>query len=70
MTTDTDGRASGCLPISRVISLDGEWLLATDPDNVGREEGWYSEPRPDAVPARVPWIIQGAFPGYHGVAWY
>ena len=70
MTTDADGRAAGCLPTSRAISLDGEWLLATDPDNVGREKGWYAEPRPDAAPTRVPWIIQGAFPGYHGVAWY
>ena len=26
--------------------------------------------RADARPARVPWIIQATFPGYHGVAWY
>ena len=23
-----------------------------------------------AWPANVPWIMQGTFPGYHGVAWY
>jgi len=51
-------------------SLDGEWLLATDPGNRGREEEWSRAPRPEAVPTRVPWIIQDAFPGYHGVAWY
>lgn len=53
-----------------LVSLDGEWLLATDPQNVGREQGWYAKPAPGARPARVPWIIQDAFPGYHGVAWY
>ncbi|MBC8871484.1 MAG: glycoside hydrolase family 2 [Planctomycetes bacterium] len=56
---------------SSVTSLDGdEWLLATDPQNVGREEKWWGGPRPDAKPTRVPWIIQEIFPGYHGVAWY
>jgi len=56
---------------STAISLDSdEWLLAIDPQNVGREEEWGTSPRPDAKPAKVPWIIQDAFPGYHGVAWY
>ena len=27
-------------------------------------------PREEAKPTKVPWIIQDAFPGYHGVAWY
>ena len=53
-----------------VTSLDGEWLLATDPQNVGRERQWYSAPVPEAKRTKVPWIIQDAFPGYHGVAWY
>ena len=55
---------------SMILSLDGEWLLAVDPQNVGRDEGWPKGAVPQAVPARVPWIIQDAFPGYHGVAWY
>ncbi|NQT51934.1 glycoside hydrolase family 2, partial [bacterium] len=59
----------GPVPTS-VTSLDGEWRLATDPGNVGRDERWFAGPRPDARPCRVPWIIQDAFPGYHGVAWY
>jgi len=50
--------------------LDGTWLLATDAKNVGRREGWFSQPAPGAKPAKVPWIMQGNFPGYHGVAWY
>jgi len=53
-----------------VVSLDGEWLLAVDPKNVGRAEKWFATPRPDAKKTKVPWIIQDAFPGYHGVAWY
>lgn len=50
--------------------LDGEWLLAVDAQNIGREEGWSAGPVPGAVPAKVPWIMQDSFPEYHGVAWY
>ena len=53
-----------------VASLDGQWLLATDPKNVGRDGKWWAAPRPEAKTTQVPWIIQDAFPGYHGVAWY
>ncbi len=56
---------------SAVVSLDGEqWLLLPDPKNEGREQAWWQAPRPEAKPTKVPWIIQDAFPGYHGVAWY
>jgi len=53
-----------------VVCLDGEWLLATDPKNVGRDGKWFLRPRPEAKLTKVPWIIQDAFPGYHGLAWY
>ena len=53
-----------------VMPLDGQWLLATDANNAGRREAWYQSPRPEAMPAKVPWIIQDAFPGYHGAVWY
>ena len=53
-----------------VVSLDGKWLLATDPQNVGREQQWFQAPRPEAKETTVPWIIQDAFPNTHGVAWY
>jgi len=65
--------AAACAPTgsgASVVSLDGQWLLGTDPNNLGRAGQWWTAPRPEAVPARVPWIIQDAFPGYHGVAWY
>ncbi len=63
--------AALCAQTSRVVSLDGpEWLLAADARNVGWKEGWYKQPRVEALKARVPWVIQEALPGYHGVAWY
>jgi hypothetical protein len=53
------------------MPLDGNgWLLATDPQNVGRQQNWFEAPRAEAKPTKTPWIIQEAFPGYHGVAWY
>jgi hypothetical protein len=56
---------------SSVISLDSnQWRLAVDPTNVGREQKWFEAPRAEAKATKVPWIIQDAFPGYHGVAWY
>ena len=53
-----------------IVSLDGEWLLATDPQNVGKSEKWWESPVPGAKPAKVPWILQDAYPAYHGVVWY
>ncbi len=58
-------------PTTVITSLDGDhWLLAPDPDNVGRDQQWWKAPVAGAKPTKVPWIIQDAFPGYHGVAWY
>jgi hypothetical protein len=54
-----------------VQTLDGaDWRIATDPRNEGREAQWFAAPHEEARPTKVPWIIQDAFPGYHGVAWY
>ena len=54
-----------------VRTLDGDgWRIATDSKNEGREANWFAAPREEAKPTKVPWIIQDAFPGYHGVAWY
>ncbi len=57
---------------SQVLSLNGEgWSIATDPENKGREEGWFqSPPVADSRKTTVPWIIQDVFPEYHGVVWY
>ncbi len=54
-----------------ILSLEGSpWVVAADPDNSGREAAWWTSPRPEARPVRVPGILQEALPGYHGVAWY
>ncbi|MBM3238879.1 hypothetical protein FJZ31_21520 [Candidatus Poribacteria bacterium] len=52
-------------------SLNGQWLLATDPQNVGKEKRWFEGgPIAGAQDSTVPGIIQQTFPGYHGVVWY
>lgn len=54
-----------------VLALEGDgWLVAADPENVGRRQAWWATPRADARPIRVPGIFQEALPGCHGVAWY
>ena len=53
-----------------IISLDGTWRIAIDPENIGVKENWGEGPRAQANATRVPWIIQEPFPGYHGLAWY
>jgi hypothetical protein len=59
-------------PWSPVISLDAEtgWVLATDPDNVGKADRWFEGPRQSGRPTRAPCTIQEVFDDYHGVAWY
>lgn len=54
----------------RTQALEGPWLLATDPDNCGRQRGWQSRIQEAARLTRVPGVIQETFPGYHGVVWY
>ena len=54
-----------------VLSLDGPgWQLGTDPKNVGRDQKWCEKPTAESRSVQAPSIIQDAFPGYHGVAWY
>jgi len=53
----------------RLISLDGAWQMAIDPNNVGREALWFNSPQADAAPVLIPCPIQEYFPGYHGVVW-
>ena len=56
---------------SSLQSLDGgEWRIAIDPKNEGREANWFASPRDESKPARVPGTIQQTFAGYHGTAWY
>jgi hypothetical protein len=69
--TETSAKSPGSeRPVSSaVISLDGDqWLVAADPENVGRDQNWQCEPRPEAKPTKVPWIIQDPFPACGSVA--
>lgn len=59
------------LVLNRTVSLDGDsWLLVADPQNIGKKDGWFKAPRPEAKKAPVPGTIQQVFPGYSGYAWY
>lgn len=70
-SADKSGRHTKSLAArNNVVTLDGEWSIATDPKNVGRTEQWFASGLHGATLARVPGIIQGAFPAYHGLAWY
>ncbi len=66
----TNKGSKGANAPTLAFSLDGQWSIATDPQNVGREQSWFHAPRPDAKTTRVPSIIQETYPAYHGVVWY
>ena len=52
-------------------SLNGKWMLAIDPQNIGKAEHWFGKvPIEGAQDSNVPGIIQQTFSGYHGVVWY
>ena len=54
------------------ISLDGPWLLAFDPDNVGRKEKWATRVPRHAERTFVPscWNFHLGRFDYMGAAWY
>ncbi|MBP7560427.1 MAG: hypothetical protein KBA64_08090 [Armatimonadetes bacterium] len=65
------GEGAGSEEPGPIVSLDGDdWLIAIDPAGEGIAGNWYEGPIQEAQGCRVPWIIQGTFPGYHGLAWY
>ena len=59
---------------TEVISLCGEWLFRTDPDDRGTKNNWYgvSVPGEDWRKVTVPhtWQVETALADYRGVAWY
>ncbi len=50
--------------------LNGNWRIACDTDNCGRENNWFAAIRAEAKTAPVPGIVQQVFPTHQGVAWY
>jgi hypothetical protein len=54
-----------------IQSLNGDWLIACDPKNVGSEENWFNSAAAEgAMHCEVPDILERTFPGYDGVVWY
>jgi len=53
-----------------ILTLDGDWFIAIDPENVGRDQQWFAANLRGTTLGRVPGVIQEPFPAYHGVAWY
>lgn len=52
-------------------TLSGQWLIALDEKNIGREDGWFNGEQPQAVTAVFPGFIQDTFKEFvSGVAWY
>ena len=51
------------------VELVGGWMIAMDPANAGKTNGWSAAVRADAKPAPVPGVIQQVYPHYCGVAW-
>ncbi|HOD80152.1 MAG: Beta-galactosidase [Planctomycetes bacterium ADurb.Bin126] len=62
--------AAGPAACTETVCLDGQWKLAADPSDAGKREQWMLKVHPTARDAKVPWIIQDAWPDYHGLAWY
>ncbi|NQT21645.1 MAG: hypothetical protein HQ592_18210 [Planctomycetes bacterium] len=54
------------------INLNGQWLIAFDPQNAGEQQGRANEPPVDVSSIAVPgaWQSTKAGVGYNGVAWY
>jgi hypothetical protein len=53
------------------LDLSGAWRIAKDPENVGKNAGWYGAgPISESVEQIVPNPLELAFPGYDGVVWY
>jgi beta-galactosidase len=57
-------------PPREVLSLDGRWSLAFDPENQGRTKGWQSAFPGEAIQSEIPSVLELSRPGYDGVAWY
>jgi hypothetical protein len=70
LTAQSSSFQRASLSSESVVSLDGEWMLITDPLNVGKNENWWKTPVSGAKPVKVPWILQDVYPAYHGVVWY
>jgi hypothetical protein len=51
-------------------SLNGDWHIVFDPENIGKQERWYEHFPSSFAAIRVPGVWNEIRPGYQGVAWY
>ena len=51
------------------VSLSGQWDLAFDPNNIGKDKKWFKQ-FPKSVPVTVPGVWEQVRPDYDGVGWY
>jgi len=60
--------------VSEIVSLCGEWLFRTDPDNQGAKNNWYRADPPGegwrTVTVPHTWQLEAPLADYRGVAWY
>jgi len=66
--------ATGQPCFTEVVSLCGEWLFRTDPDNRGTKNNWWSAKVPGegwrTVTVPHTWQVEATLADYRGVAWY
>src|SRR5215469_3122772 len=59
---------------TEVVSLCGDWLFRTDPNDVGRRENWVGSPNRNEAWRKVvvphTWQVEPVLAEYRGVAWY
>src|SRR5579875_2797180 len=60
----------GANAVTKEITLDGQWMLRTEEEDIGYLQKWYMSIPRGAKSARIPGISQEIFPGYRGVASY
>jgi beta-galactosidase len=67
-------RPAPALRATEAMSLDGEWLFRTDPQDGGTRESWFATDaaRANWLEIRVPhtWQVEPSLAAYRGVAWY
>lgn len=55
---------------TNAILLSEQWQIQHDPENIGREQGWFNGLGEAAVAAKVPGLVHLYLPDCFGVAWY
>jgi hypothetical protein len=56
--------------VRTIVSLNGEWDLKFDPQNVGRQRRWFVRFPNKTKKMHVPGVWEQIRPGYDGVGWY